>query len=39
MVEEEKGGELLRPTVRTMRACIVSMKYSNKKEDGTPYLR
>ena len=39
MLEEEKGGQLLTPTVRTMKACIVSMKYSNKKEEGTPNLK
>ena len=42
MVEEEKGGQLplkATPKVNTMKACIVSMKYTNKNEDGTPELK
>ena len=42
--EEKKGGHLpinVQPKVHTMKACIVSMKYTDtiKKDDGTPKLK
>jgi hypothetical protein len=36
MAEEEKGDQ--QPKLQSVKACIVSMEYTNKNTDGTPTL-